>query len=336
MTFFLWIALFVLFFSLYLCIHSIIKTYCSSCKTKFRWFEKRYPIKDGVICDKCASVAWRTAKMRDLSELAQLTTEDILNMIHNNDIQESVKSDTGVQSDEEKRHIKIDENNQREREFLDCVENLISIPVDDTLPTIKRNVYTKIPTYAISEFEHGAVDYIVVDVETTGLKPNTDRIVEICLVKFRNFVPVEYMISLVNPGRNIPVKASDVNGITNEMVADAPMFQNIAQSVMNFIGKEKFIVAHNMPFDLEFLYCSGVNTFYMDDRKYIDTLSMARNCLSQNGVERYTLSFLADYFGILHSKRHRRHPQGGPKSLSDCIATGFLLQRLMKQLCDAE
>lgn len=289
-------------------VHHMSK-HCDACGKKLGFFAGRIPIgNDKTLCDNCFTEKRKTDEMQRMKQI-----EDF-------ELQRKKQA--------EHRELQIIKDDERERAFLSCVKNLTFVSVDDTLPIIKRNVYTKMPTYAIAKFEHGLTDYIVVDVETTGLKPNTDRIIEISLVKFRSFIPIECMVSLVNPSKNIPQKASDINGITNEMVADAPMFQNIAQSIMDFIGNEKYIVAHNLTFDLEFLYCSGINTFLMNDRRYIDTLSMARNLLARNEVKRYTLSSLADYFSIPYSKRHRQHPQGSPKSLSDCIVTGFLLQRL--------
>ena len=65
-------------------------------------------------------------------------------------------------------------------------------------------------------------DYVVFDLETTGLSPETDGIIEISAVKVRGGKVTDSFSTLVNPGRHIPAAASRVNGLTDSMVADAP------------------------------------------------------------------------------------------------------------------
>ena len=95
-------------------------------------------------------------------------------------------------------------------------------------------------------------DYVVVDIETTGAWSSGDRITEIGAVKIRNHQIVEEWHSLINPQRSIPAKIVQLTGITNEMVRDAPVFAEIADSFMHFMGDGIF-VAHNVNFDYGFL-----------------------------------------------------------------------------------
>lgn len=95
-------------------------------------------------------------------------------------------------------------------------------------------------------------DYVVVDIETTGAWSSGDRITEIGAVKIRNHQIVEEFHSLINPQRSIPAKIVQLTGITNETVRDAPVFAEIADSFMHFMGDGIF-VAHNVNFDYGFL-----------------------------------------------------------------------------------
>jgi DNA polymerase-3 subunit epsilon len=95
-------------------------------------------------------------------------------------------------------------------------------------------------------------DYVVVDIETTGAWSNGDRITEIGAVRVRNRQVVDEWHSLINPQRPIPAKIVQLTGITNEMVRDAPLFAEIADSFMEFMGDGIF-VAHNVNFDYGFI-----------------------------------------------------------------------------------
>ncbi|MGY4592409.1 hypothetical protein ACVWXL_000155 [Bradyrhizobium sp. GM22.5] len=95
-------------------------------------------------------------------------------------------------------------------------------------------------------------DYVVVDIETTGSWSNGDRITEIGAVKIRNHRVVDEWHSLLNPQRSIPAKIVQLTGITNEMVRDAPLFAEVADSFMQFMADGIF-VAHNVSFDYGFI-----------------------------------------------------------------------------------
>src|SRR5258705_350880 len=95
-------------------------------------------------------------------------------------------------------------------------------------------------------------DYCVVDVETTGGWASGDRITEIGAGKIRNHQVIDEWHSLVNPPRANPAKITQITGITNEMVRDAPIFAEIADSFMRFMGDGIF-VAHNVNFDYGFI-----------------------------------------------------------------------------------
>ncbi len=119
-------------------------------------------------------------------------------------------------------------------------------------------------------------DYIVFDLETTGVNPETDAIIEISALKVSGHRVTEEFSSLVNPGRHIPAGATAVNGITDEMVMDAPDIREVMAQFMEFIG-DGVLVGHNIhTFDTNFVYDAAWEAFGKElSNDYIDTLYMA-------------------------------------------------------------
>ncbi|WP_375414142.1 exonuclease domain-containing protein [uncultured Bradyrhizobium sp.] len=96
-------------------------------------------------------------------------------------------------------------------------------------------------------------EYVVVDIETTGSWGNGDRITEIGAVKMRNHRVIDEWHSLINPQRLIPHRITQLTGITNAMVRDAPLFAEIADSFRAFMGEDAIFVAHSVNFDYGFI-----------------------------------------------------------------------------------
>lgn len=118
---------------------------------------------------------------------------------------------------------------------------------------------------------------IAFDVETTGLSPVSDRIVEIGAVIFQNGTVHKVFSSLVNPGIPIPQSASNINHITNSMLASAPSEKEIYPQLADFLGNalrgEIIMCAHNAKFDFSFL-CNTLSRLGFDANiKYVDTFS---------------------------------------------------------------
>jgi DNA polymerase-3 subunit epsilon len=133
-------------------------------------------------------------------------------------------------------------------------------------------------------------DYVVIDIETTGGWGASDRITEIGAIKMRNHQVIDEWHTLINPQRSIPVRITQLTGITNEMVWDAPVFAEIADSLMAFMGDGIF-VAHNVNFDYGFISkeyerlerkfrfpklctCAGMRRYYPGNASY----SLGRIC----------------------------------------------------------
>ncbi len=166
-------------------------------------------------------------------------------------------------------------------------------------------------------------DYVVFDLETTGISWKYDEVVEISAVKVGNHQVVSEFTALVNPKRRIPPRASQVNGITDDMVADAPVFEAVLPDFLAFVG-DAVLVGHNIhAFDLKFIYrdCERyVGTLPAND--YVDTLQLSRACLPQ--LEHHTLTDLAGYYGI--------SVQGAHRALNDCRMNQAVYERLGKEL----
>ena len=166
-------------------------------------------------------------------------------------------------------------------------------------------------------------DYIAFDLETTGLSPKNDYIIELSAVRFRGFKPVSAFSTLINPVMvDIPANITRITGIHDDDVLGAPMIHQVMQSFTDFVGDDD-MVGHNIrAFDLKFLYRFG---FEMDEstRNYYDTLSMARKLVPERAVNNNKLETLLDYFGITRSSAHR--------GLTDSVAEGMLFAKLISQ-----
>src|SRR3989338_1633845 len=167
-------------------------------------------------------------------------------------------------------------------------------------------------------------EFCIFDVETTGLSPvDGDRIVEIATIKVSSLKSVARFHSLINPEREIPFGASEINGITNEMIADAPKSREVLPAFLEFLG-DAVIVGHNVKFDLSFLCyeLSLLGRWLREKTTVIDTLKMARNLLPQRG--RYPLWSVADGLGIKWDQEHR--------AMSDAELTVEVFLRLVKTM----
>lgn len=159
-------------------------------------------------------------------------------------------------------------------------------------------------------------DYIALDLETTGLNPKRDRMIEVGAVKVRNGMVTETFQSLVNPGRALNETVCELTGITEEMLKNAPDEDEVLGEILDFIG-EDVLVGHRILFDYSFLKRLAVNRKLVFERKGIDTLKLARKFLPE--LESRRLSCLCAYYGIEHTA-HR--------ALGDAGASSKLYQRL--------
>ena len=125
-----------------------------------------------------------------------------------------------------------------------------------------------------------AENYVVFDLETTGISPAEDSILEISAIKVKGHEPVAELNTLVNPGTHIPAGATRINGITDDMVKAAPGLKEVLPDFLSFIEGE-ILVGHNIQsFDLLFLYRAAQELFGKEvPNDYVDTLFMAKTIL---------------------------------------------------------
>lgn len=159
---------------------------------------------------------------------------------------------------------------------------------------------------------------VVVDVETTGLKPAGNDIIEVAAIKYSSpFVPESCFTTYCKPRNSIPAAASEVNHITDDMVEDAPTFQEIAASLSEYI-KGCSVVGHNVEFDADFLFACGAD---LPETKYYDTLQLSRYVDKE--LPDHKLETVLRAYGILRNDAHR--------AISDAYATGLLFEKLVQE-----
>jgi len=164
--------------------------------------------------------------------------------------------------------------------------------------------------------------YVAIDLETTGLNGGTDRIIELAAVKFQEGTPIETFNTLINPGKQIPAEAVAIHHITDDMVKDAPTISQVLPSFEVFLDCS-VITAHNLEFDLKFLYYSGCNILEQK-HKFVDTLEQARKRIKKSDVTGYALTDLCMYYRITQADAHR--------ALADAMACGELFQHLVQEV----
>ncbi len=160
-------------------------------------------------------------------------------------------------------------------------------------------------------------EYVILDFETTGLSSN-DRIVQIGALSIRDSQIISEFNTLVNPCMPVSPKASEINHITDDLLVNAPIAEDVLPNLLSFIDN-KPIIGHNIGFDLGVL-CRELKRINMDYSEflYCDTLDIAKKLVYD--VDNYRLQTLCDYYDISIEKAH--------DALSDCKATFAISQKL--------
>ncbi len=147
--------------------------------------------------------------------------------------------------------------------------------------------------------------FIIFDTETTGLEPESgDRIIEIAGIKLEGERKIETFHTLINPNREVSPAAYAVNGISQDMLKDAPAADIVLPSFLNFI-EGACLLSYNAPFDMGFLSreleLSGLRM--PSGIIAADILAMAKRLLPN--MERYALWFVAEKLGVKTEQEHR-------------------------------
>ncbi len=166
-------------------------------------------------------------------------------------------------------------------------------------------------------------DYVIFDLETTGISCTTDGVVEISAIKVEGGVVVDEFSELVNPGMPISSFASEVNGITDDMVKDCPSFDEVLGRFLEFIG-DSVLVGHNIhSFDMKFIQRDAQKYFgKVVGNDYIDTLQIARLYLPE--LKHHKLTDMANHYGIDTDGAHR--------ALNDCRMNQKVFECLRKEM----
>ena len=200
----------------------------------------------------------------------------------------------------------------------------------------------------LADVELGRLEFVVVDLETTGWSPEAAAITEIGAVRVREadpaggssrrdggsrrdagpgrgeFVRWGEFASLVNPGMPVPPGIADLTGITDWMLAAAPRLGAVLPGLLDF-ARGGVLVAHNAPFDLGFLVAGcGECGLAWPGFTVLDTVMLARHVMDPDEVPDCKLSTLAGFFGARTAPNHR--------ALADARATADVLSWLIRRL----
>ncbi len=146
-------------------------------------------------------------------------------------------------------------------------------------------------------------EFVVFDIETTGLNSHTNKIIEIGAVKIKAGRIIDRYSQLINPGISIPYHITEITSITNEQVANQPKIDEVIGKFVEFIG-DAVLVAHNAPFDMGFIKRDIKEYLNIDlENSVIDTLQMARDLFPD--FKKYGLGDLNKSLGLALEKHHR-------------------------------
>ena len=146
------------------------------------------------------------------------------------------------------------------------------------------------------------VTYSVLDIETTGLSKNTDKITEFGIIKVKNGERLGEFECFVNPEKEIPQRVVEVTNITNDMVKDAETIDKVLPKVLDFV-KDTVLVAHNATFDIGFIKHNADQLGLEFNPTYIDSLPLAKELFPH--FKKFKLGIIADNLGIEVDVAHR-------------------------------
>lgn len=160
-------------------------------------------------------------------------------------------------------------------------------------------------------------EYVVLDLEMTGLSAKTDQIIEIGAIKIKDNVIVDTFGGLVNPSCKIPTRVVELTGITDDMVRQGMERDEAVLGLLDFIDGY-ILVGQNLNFDYSFLKQWAVNHKRALEAKACDTLKIARKLLPPEQPKK--LEALCKYFGIERAREHR--------AMDDAIETWQVFEKL--------
>lgn len=160
--------------------------------------------------------------------------------------------------------------------------------------------------------------YVALDIETTGLSPKLDKIIEISAILYQDNKVQDVFDTLINPEILISAHISNLTGITNEMVSSKPTIKDVLPKFLEFVANY-VIIGHNINFDINFIYdkCEMYQLPYFSNC-FVDTLRLFKK--TQLDIPNFKLSTLCDFLNTENRCTHR--------SLDDCYACNEIYQFL--------
>jgi DNA polymerase III subunit alpha, Gram-positive type len=187
--------------------------------------------------------------------------------------------------------------------------------VDDGVPI----VYEPAPRRLLDE------TYVVFDVETTGLSAMYHKIIELAAVKMQDGQIVDRFERFVNPHERISAQITDLTGITDDMVRDAPEIDDVLQDFLAFIG-DHTLVAHNASFDIGFLEAGYKRLNTKVHNPVLDTLELARMLYPE--IKNHRLNTLCKRLNVKLENHHR--------AVYDAEATAYMLWKMLDDVHERE
>lgn len=166
--------------------------------------------------------------------------------------------------------------------------------------------------------------YVSIDLETTGLNPKTDKIIEIGAVKRIDGRCVGTFSAFLNPGRKLERHIVELTGIRDEDLRQAPPIEKVLPELLDFLG-DLPLLGHSILFDFSFLKKAAVDQKLAFEKQAIDTLKISRKYLAD--LEHRSLDYLCEYYKI----PHRAH-----RALEDARATDLLYRKLAELFFSGE
>ncbi len=164
-------------------------------------------------------------------------------------------------------------------------------------------------------------EFVVFDIETTGLKKETDKIIEIGAVKLKNGQKTDEFSALINPGRRLTEEITKLTGITDEDLADKPSEDVVVPQFIDFC-RDAVIVGHNVGFDIGFIRKFAVEHGIFLDNTVIDTMGLSQLLFGK--LKNHKLDTVCSHLGVSLHNHHR--------AVDDATATAGIFSEMTKLL----
>lgn len=244
-----------------------------------------------------------------------------------NKLMESINKDLNINLiNDEKKYLEA---------FNDINEYNLNKELDENF--IKKITRTKEVDYEKFMKPPGTTDrpmnFVVFDLETTGLSAINNEVIEIGAIRFNTNKPVEIFHTFIKPKKKITAKITSINGITNEMVETCPTIEEVLPKFIDFIG-EDVLIAHNSDFDMKFiLHQMYIQNYKKPKNKVIDTLKLSRQKVRRYDYEKdrslkldsYKLESLKNDFGLWNVGSHN--------AIDDCKVCAYVYLKIENR-CD--